>query len=88
MANGNISASEVLGYEVLGYREGGRPAQPHPPVEMSEPYEVIIKKAINGYVCKVGCKTVVFETLEKMLKELERYYKNPMAVEKEYLEKK
>ena len=35
----------------------------------------------------VGCKTIVFEQKNQMLLELARYYENPQAVEKEYLEK-
>lgn len=41
----------------------------------------------NGYVVRVGCKELVFETAEKMLSELARYLANSAAVEKEYLEK-
>lgn len=54
-----------------------------------EPYvnEIKIQKVLNGYIAKVGCKTVVFEGKEKLLVELARYLSNPAQVEKEYLEK-
>ena len=50
--------------------------------------QIVINQALNGYVVNVGCKVVVFETREKMLSELDRYFKNPAEIEKEYLEKK
>lgn len=58
------------------------------PVLANPEYELRVSKALNGYMVYVGCKTVVFESLEKMLKEMERYYKDPQKVQKEYLEKK
>ena len=50
--------------------------------------EIRIMGALNGFVVIVGCQTVVFETREKKLAELDRYLKNPVQVEKEYVEKK
>ena len=49
--------------------------------------EVKIQKVLNGYILKIGCKTVVFEQKNQMLLELARYYDNPQAVEKEYMDK-
>lgn len=40
----------------------------------------------NGYVVTVGCKTFVFETLEKLLDNLSAYYNNPEHVEMRYTE--
>ena len=48
---------------------------------------ILIDTVLNGFLITVGCKTVVFETKEKMLYELSRYLSNPAEVEKEYLEK-
>lgn len=48
---------------------------------------VKIEVVLNGYLVKVGCQNVVFESLDKMLKELGKYYRNPAAVEREYLKK-
>lgn len=58
------------------------------PVPANPEYELRVLMALNGYIVHVGCKTVVFESLEKMLKEMGRYYKGPQKVQKEYLEKK
>lgn len=66
----------------LGY---GR-TQPANPV-WKAPREITIEKVLNGFFVKVGCQNVVFETAEKMLKEIGRYYSNPSEVENEYLKK-
>lgn len=51
-------------------------------------YKIQIDCAQNGYICQVGCMTVVFETKKKMLMEISRYLENPEKVEKEYQKKK
>lgn len=56
--------------------------QPTYPVQ-----EIKIQKVLNGFVLKVGCQAIVFEQKNQMLSELARYYDNPQAVEKEYMEK-
>ena len=55
---------------------------------VSRPQSVTIQKVLNGYFINVGCQTVVFETREKMLFEVNRYLENPAQVEKEYMEVK
>lgn len=50
-------------------------------------YPVKIEKLLSGYLVRVGCKQAAFETIETMLHEIRRYLKNPVAIEKEYLEK-
>ena len=50
--------------------------------------EIRINSVLNGFIVHVGCQRVVFETREKMLQELDRYFKNPGQVQKEYLEQK
>lgn len=57
-----------------------------PTIAISRPQAVTIISCLNGYAVHVGCQSVVFETREKMLSEIERYLKNPSKVEKEYLE--
>ena len=51
-------------------------------------YDIKIKPVLNGFVCKVGCKKVVFTNLADMLKELKRYYgaKDPSEVSKDWEE--
>ncbi len=49
-------------------------------------HEVKIKPVLNGFICKVGCQTVVFNNIDKMLVELEEYLKNPKEKEKDYME--
>lgn len=48
------------------------------------PYEIHIQPVLNGFVCRVGCQIVVYDDLKHMCKEIERYYKSPEKVEKEY----
>lgn len=48
--------------------------------------KVRITPVLNGFIVKVGCQTVMFDDAEKMGKELARYYADPDAVEKEYLD--
>lgn len=47
-------------------------------------HEITIRTVLNGYVCKVGCQTVVFETIEKLTKELTSYLKDPIGTEKRF----
>ena len=48
--------------------------------------EIRIKPVLNGWIVKVGCQTVVFRFLPKMLEEIEKYLANPDETEKEYQE--
>jgi predicted DNA-binding protein (UPF0278 family) len=47
--------------------------------------EIKITPVLNGFVCKVGCQTVVFNTVLDLIQNIERYYRNPDAVEKEFI---
>ena len=47
-------------------------------------YNIQIEPVLNGFVVRVGCQTVVFETTDKLLDELRRYMADPQRVEKEY----
>ncbi len=49
--------------------------------------DIKIKPALNGYICIVGCQTLVFTDREFMLKEIGKYLVDPIAVEKEYIGK-
>lgn len=46
---------------------------------------ISITPVLNGFVCQIGCQTVAFNDAKLMAKEIVRYYKNPEAVEKEYV---
>lgn len=48
------------------------------------PFEIVIKPALNGYVCQVGCQTVVFEGRAQLLNTLARYLENPGGVQEEF----
>lgn len=48
---------------------------------------VTIERQLNGYLVRVGCQTLVFEDVVKLIHELARYLADPAAVEREYLEK-
>ncbi len=47
--------------------------------------EITITPVLNGFVCKVGCQKVVFESISEMVRNLEAYYKNPDATEKKFI---
>jgi hypothetical protein len=47
--------------------------------------EIKITPVLNGFVCQVGCQTVVFESVSELALNIERYYRNPDAVEKEFI---
>ncbi|HAX98967.1 MAG TPA: hypothetical protein DCY12_08825 [Candidatus Atribacteria bacterium] len=49
--------------------------------------EIKIKPVLNGFIVNVSCKEVVFIDIKTLGKEIERYYRNPEEVEKEYLAK-
>ncbi len=48
--------------------------------------DINIQAVLNGYIVKVGCQTVVFESLDSMLGELKSYCRDPEFVERSYLE--
>lgn len=45
---------------------------------------ITITPVLNGWVVNIGCTVVVFEDIKKLCGEIQRYYKNPEGVEKEY----
>jgi len=46
---------------------------------------ITISPLLNGYLVKVGCKTLAFLSAEALCKELGNYLHNPIEVEEEYL---
>ena len=51
---------------------------------MNQLQTITISAVLNGYVVKVGCQELVFESRKRLLKELNRYLKKPDKVEREY----
>jgi hypothetical protein len=49
-------------------------------------YDIAIKTVLNGWYCLIGSQALVFESKEKMLKEISRYLDLPVNFEKEYQE--
>lgn len=47
--------------------------------------EIIITPVLNGWLCKVGCTSVVFNKRSDLLDELDKYLKDPDGTEKLYL---
>lgn len=47
--------------------------------------EIRIQPMDHGYVINVGCQSFVFETAEKMIKNLDAYLADPEGVEKAWL---
>ena len=67
---------------------GAIPDRPQNPVGMpAEARPVNIHKLLRGWIVQIGCQSVAFETLDKMMFEVGRYLRNPADVEKEYLQK-
>ena len=46
---------------------------------------VIIRPVLNGFIVEVGCQALLFKDIQTVAEELIRYWKNPKAVEEEYL---
>ena len=88
MQKGGVDYADVVPKNRLsdglldGFPGGFRALQEVPKVH---PREISISKCMNGFMVRVGCKILVFETHGKLLKELERYLNNTAKVEKEYL---
>ena len=47
--------------------------------------ELHITPVLNGFVVRVGCQTIVFDTIEKLTTQIGRYYKDPETVSKEFI---
>ena len=46
--------------------------------------DITIKAALNGWIVKVGCQTVVFTSKPEMLQEIGQYLADPEGMEKKY----
>jgi hypothetical protein len=49
------------------------------------PREVRINAVLNGFSVKVGCQTLVFNSIEDLLRALQSYLFNPTETEKTFL---
>lgn len=47
--------------------------------------EITILPVLNGYICRVGCQTVCFTDRQRLLMELDHYYRDPEGTEKRFL---
>lgn len=87
-AEGAAIQRAVRGEDLItGRSDYGQPQQEYPAVPNSMFRPITIERVLNGYIARVGCQKVVFETAERMLSDIARYLKDPAAVEKEYLSK-
>jgi hypothetical protein len=51
---------------------------------MNSPRKITIEAVLNGFVCKVGCQTVVFNSIGDLVANLGDYLRNPAAVENQF----
>lgn len=49
------------------------------------PREITIRPVLNGFIVNAGCQVVVFTSPSELASAIERYYKDPAAVEKEFV---
>lgn len=49
--------------------------------------DITITKVMNGYSVRVGCQTLVFESTDRMLKEIHAYCLHPDQVEQAYIQR-
>ena len=55
------------------------------PVVIEDPFKLVeIRKVANGFIVKVGCRTLVAYTWEEVNTGLLLYYTNPEEAEKKY----
>lgn len=47
--------------------------------------EIIITPVLNGFLCKVGCQRVVFESVATLVQNLEAYLKDPNETETRFI---
>jgi hypothetical protein len=55
-----------------------------PPQQMAIPREVLISKATNGFIIKVGCQIFVSKDWQEVQAALAEYWHDPVAAEKKY----
>ena len=47
--------------------------------------EINIKPVLNGFICKVGCQTVVFTSVKDLVRGIEEYYNHPEETEQRFV---
>lgn len=45
-----------------------------------------IKPALNGFICTIGCQTVVFTSADVLCEHLSKYLKDPTGYERHFVE--
>ena len=65
---------------------GGGRVHMHPPVDRF-PNEAVITKIDNGFIVKIGCKTLAGRDWEEVSNGLDLYWIDPAAAERLYLKK-
>lgn len=70
------------GVDALRYALGGN--APVDPVGYRA-QKVSIERVLNGFIVRVGCQTVVFQSLDEMQEELGNYLAYPKETEERFL---
>lgn len=47
-------------------------------------YKIAIEPVLNGFIARVGCQTLAYQSASSLLADLGRYLDNPHATEKEF----
>ena len=47
--------------------------------------DIHIKPVLNGFVCTVGCQTVVVNSIDALVDGIRDYYRSPEATEKKWI---
>ena len=47
--------------------------------------DILITPVLNGFICKVGCQRVVFESVVTLVQNLEAYLKDPNGTEARFI---
>jgi hypothetical protein len=79
----NLNGPEVMQAE-MGSQEHGPKQWKQPRNEMLREFEINIKFFNVGCVVNVGCKSIAFESIDKMMKELQSYVENPDEARKKW----
>lgn len=48
--------------------------------------EFTVRPVLNGYIVSIGCKTLVFSSRERLVRNIERYLEDPTGTERDFLE--
>lgn len=47
--------------------------------------DIHIRPVLNGFVCQVGCQTVVVNSIDALVDGIRNYYRSPEATEKKWI---